>query len=368
MTVAAPLVMMMAGGTGGHVYPALAVADELRARGYRVEWIGTERGLEERVVPAADIELHHLSVRGVRGKRLWHKVQSLFSLGASAVQALWLVARRWPACVVGLGGYVAGPAGVAAWLLRRPLLIHEQNAVAGTTNRLLRPLASRTLAAFPDAFAEQSVTAVVGNPLRKPLLSAAQEEHAGYDGKRALRLLVLGGSLGAEPINRLLPPAVRAVNAQLGEQVLEVWHQAGPAHGESLQQAYGDLLAEQVRVSPFIEDMASAYQWADLVLCRAGALTVSELAVMGRPSLLVPLPHAIDDHQTGNANTLATAGAAVILVQSTLDVDALLVQLRRFIEQPQRLSAMAQAARDVAQPEATQRVCDHCEELIRGRG
>jgi UDP-N-acetylglucosamine--N-acetylmuramyl-(pentapeptide) pyrophosphoryl-undecaprenol N-acetylglucosamine transferase len=360
-----PLVLMAAGGTGGHVYPALAVASELMSRGLRVEWVGTARGLEHRVVPAAGITLHCLPVRGVRGKSVLQKALGLWFLLLSSVQALWLLYRLAPRCVVGMGGYVAGPAGVAAWLLRRPLLIHEQNAVAGTTNRMLAPLADRVVAAFPGAFREQVEHLVLGNPVRRALVEAGASRHYDYTGQRPLRLLVLGGSLGAQPINEVLPGTVRAVRG-IGLE-LEVWHQAGEAHVARVRASYGELLGEAVRAVPFIEDMAGAYGWADLVLCRAGALTVSELAIMGCPAILVPLPYAIDDHQSANARSLSDCGAALLLRQSDMTVEALTASLRGYVAHPQLLGKMAAAAAAAATPDAAARVSDCCEELIHGR-
>ena len=366
MTVARqPLVLMTAGGTGGHVYPALAVASELMARGLRVEWVGTARGLEHRVVPSAGITLHCLPVRGVRGKSVLDKVLGLWFLLLASVQALWLLHRLSPRCVVGMGGYVAGPAGVAAWLLRKPLLIHEQNAVAGTTNRLLAPLAAQVIAAFPGAFGERVEHRVLGNPVRRALVEAGAARRYDYAGQRPLRLLVLGGSLGAQPINQVLPGTVRAIRG--GGQQLELWHQTGEAHVAAVRASYGDLLAGGMRVVPFIEDMASAYGWADLVLCRAGALTVSELAVMGCPSILVPLPYAIDDHQSANARSLSDHGGAMLLRQSEMSVEALTASLLGYMAHPQLLVKMAAAAAAAATPDAAARVSDCCEELIRGR-
>lgn len=362
-----PLVLMTAGGTGGHVYPAMAVAGELMDRGLRVEWLGTARGLEHRVVPAAGITLHCLPVRGLRGKSLVDKLLGIWSLLLASVQALWLLHRLAPGCVVGMGGYVAGPAGVAAWLLRKPLLIHEQNAVAGTTNRMLAPLASRVIAAFSGAFKEQVEYTVLGNPVRRSLVAAAAAAGRGYDysGERPLRLLVLGGSLGARPINRILPDTVRAVRNQGGQ--LEVWHQTGEAHIDAVNEDYGDLLDEGIQLAPFIEDMAAAYDWADLVLCRAGALTVSELAIMGCPSILVPLPYAIDDHQSANARFLSDSGGAVLLPQADMTVASLTASLSGYMAHPQLLAKMAAAAAAAARPDATERVSDCCEELLHGQ-
>jgi UDP-N-acetylglucosamine--N-acetylmuramyl-(pentapeptide) pyrophosphoryl-undecaprenol N-acetylglucosamine transferase len=362
---AQPLVLMMAGGTGGHVFPALAVATELMARGYRVEWVGTERGLEHRVVPAAGIVLHCLPVRGVRGKSVTDKLTAMIYLALASVQAIALVFRLAPRCVVGMGGYVAGPAGLAAWLLRKPLLIHEQNAVAGTTNRMLAPFASRVVGAFDGAFRKDVDYTVLGNPVRRELVAAAAAGHRVYDGRQPLRLLVLGGSLGARAINEVMPGSIRAV-VETGRQ-LEVWHQTGDAHIDPVRISYGDLLDHGVKLLPFIEDMAEAYGWADLVLCRAGALTVSELAVMGCPSILVPLPGAIDDHQTANARALTDRGGAVLLVQSEMTVDYLARVLQDCADDPGRLATMGAAAAAVAIPDAAARVCDCCEELVHGR-
>ncbi len=363
MAAQQPLVLMMAGGTGGHVYPALAVATELLSRGYRVEWVGTARGLEHRVVPGAGITLHCLPVRGVRGKSVLHKIAGLLFLLLASLQALWLVFRLAPRCVVGMGGYVAGPAGVAAWLLRKPLLIHEQNAVAGTTNRMLAPLANTVIAGFPGAFREGVHYTVLGNPVRRELVAAGAASHYDYAGQRPLRLLVLGGSLGARPINNMIPGAVRKL-MKGRDAPLHVWHQAGDDHADVVRASYGSLLDHGVRVTPFIEDMAEAYAWADLVLCRAGALTVAELAIMGRPSMLVPLPQAIDDHQSANARSLTEHGAAIFLRQSEMNVDSLAAALQAYLAHPQRLATMAAAATATATPDAAARVSDYCEELM----
>ena len=362
MTATSPLVLIAAGGTGGHVYPALAVATELLARGYRVEWVGTKRGLENRVVPEAGFRLHTLPVRGIRGKSLLHKLRAAIVLVAGVVRALWLLLWLRPACVVGLGGFASGPAGLAAWLLRKPLLIHEQNARAGTTNRMLVRFARRVLAGFPGAFAANIDYEVPGNPLRRELVAAAEVVYD-YDGQRPLNLLVLGGSLGAAPINDSLPGMVRRLARDAGSGFV-IRHQTGEAHIEGVRERYGDLLGPAVSVVPYIEDMAEAYRWADLVICRAGALTISELALMGRPAILVPLPHAIDDHQTMNARTLSTRGAALIILQNQMDAYKLCTLVREFMAQPQKLKAMALAAAGQATPRAAERVADCCEELM----
>ncbi|MDP5065214.1 MAG: undecaprenyldiphospho-muramoylpentapeptide beta-N-acetylglucosaminyltransferase [Haliea sp.] len=361
----APLVLMMAGGTGGHVYPALAVADALKVRGYRIAWIGTARGLEARVVPTAGYELYTLPVRGVRGKNIAATVLGVLLLCWSCLRAVHLVWRLAPSCVVGMGGYVAGPAGLAAWLLRKPLLIHEQNAVAGSTNRLLAPLARCVATGFPGAFAESQRVNVVGNPVRLALLEAANQQLWDYRGQRPLQLLVLGGSLGAQPLNVLVPEVARHLHKRLGESAVHIRHQSGQGHADSVRADYGVLLGEGVEVSAFIEDMAAAYAWADVVICRSGALTVAELAIMGRPALLIPLPHAIDDHQTANARALSDRGAALLLRQAELTAKDVAATLAGYISSPKRLAAMAAAASAAALPQATARVADLCEELIR---
>lgn len=354
-------IVMIAGGTGGHVYPALAVAKALRERGCDVHWVGTANGLEASVVPAAGLPLHCLAVRGVRGKGLWHKVTALLALGVAVVQALGLLLRLSPRCVIGMGGYVAAPAGFAAWVLRKPLLIHEQNAVAGTTNRLLAPLAYRVLTAFDGAFGKRA-TESIGNPVRLEILAAGGQSHYDYQGQRPLRLLVVGGSLGAQALNEVVPDALSALCAERGDNCVDLHHQTGPLHIDKVRASYGDAHNKDWRINPYIDDMAQAYQWADVVLCRAGALTVSELAVMGRPSLLVPLPHAIDDHQRHNAKALTDVGAAILMEQSELTPALLAKQLASFIANPKQLQQMSRAARAAAHTHATERVVQLCEE------
>ncbi|MFT6956355.1 MAG: UDP-N-acetylglucosamine--N-acetylmuramyl-(pentapeptide) pyrophosphoryl-undecaprenol N-acetylglucosamine transferase, partial [Halieaceae bacterium] len=261
--------------------------------------------------------------------------------------------------------YVAGPAGVAAWLLRKPLLIHEQNAVAGTTNRLLSPLAATVIAGFPGAFKDDVDFRVLGNPVRRELLLAAADHPWNFSGQRPLRLLIVGGSLGAKPLNDMLPTAVQRLQQGAVPSQLEVWHQSGEAHLNSVRAAYGDQNGGEIRVTAFIEDMAAAYSWADLVVCRAGALTVAELAIMGRPAILIPLPHAIDDHQTANAHALTDREAGVLLSQLELTGEKLAKEIAAFIVAPDRLAAMAEASLSVSLPNATVAVANCCEELMR---
>jgi UDP-N-acetylglucosamine--N-acetylmuramyl-(pentapeptide) pyrophosphoryl-undecaprenol N-acetylglucosamine transferase len=349
-------IAVFAGGTGGHVYPALAVAQELSERGFSIHWFGTERGIESRVVPAAGFPLHILRVQGLRGKGLASRLQGLWAVFGALWQALVQLHKLNPVCALGMGGYVAGPAGLAAFLLRIPLVVHEQNSVAGTTNRLLRRMASRVLVAYPGAFVESQLVEQVGNPVRVEMLQAAADYD--YHGERPLHLLVVGGSQGARAINELLPATLEL----LGESAqLQVRHQTGAVHSDAVRTAYGNR--RSVEVLPFIDNMADAYAWADLVLCRAGALTLAELTIMGLPALLVPLPGAIDNHQALNAQWLADQGAARLLPQSELTPEALADLLRQMAANPARLATMAHAAKTAGHPEATQRVADICQEV-----
>lgn len=354
-------VLMMAGGTGGHVYPALAVANILRDRGANVHWVGTSQGLEARVVPNANLPLHSLSVQGVRGKGLLQKLRAVFALVIALKQAIGLLRELQPDCVVGMGGYASAPAGLAARLLGKPLVIHEQNAVAGTTNRLLAPFAQRVLCAFDGAFAKRDAQ-IVGNPVRADLLERGAGVKYHYRAQRALRVLVVGGSLGAQVLNDTLPEALRRVQAE-SENGVEVRHQTGAAMEQQVRDAYAHAGINHAQVQAFVEDMAAAYEWADIVVCRAGALTVSELAIMGRPSVLVPLPHAIDDHQKLNAQELASVGASILLEQAYLSGESLASELLSLIASPEKLSDMASAARLAARPEAAEHVAGVCEEV-----
>lgn len=352
-------VLIMAGGTGGHVFPALACAELFRARGYEVQWLGTPRGIENDLVPQAGIQLNLIQVSGLRGKGLLSLLKAPFQLIRALWQARRVIRRLQPVCVLGMGGYVTGPGGLAAWLAGVPLIIHEQNAVAGTSNRLLAPLASRICEAFPDTFRASGKRRTTGNPVREELF--LETPRAALEGRRP-RLLVLGGSLGAEPLNRLVPQALALLPA---EQRPEIFHQAGRQHAEITEQRYREQGVE-ASVSPFVKDMARAYGWADLVICRSGALTVSELAAAGLPALLVPLPHAIDDHQTKNAEYLSSAGAAVLLPQATTDAATLAACLAEVLMNPQQLKNMASTARRLAKPDATRTVVDICLEVARG--
>ena len=360
------LVMIMAGGTGGHIFPGLAVARALQERGYRIAWLGTKAGLEARLVPEAGIPLHTLAVRGLRGKSFTSVIAGTARLAWSIVQAIVILLRERPAVVIGMGGYVAAPGGLASYLTRRPLFIHEQNAVAGSTNRFLRRLASRVFTAFDGAFVGSSKAEWIGNPVRADIV-AVGERRSAYSPERALRVLVLGGSQGALAINRLLPDVLVEMDNKATSQWMEVWHQVGKAHLDTVTQEYTSRGFSETRVSAFIEDMATAYAWADVVIARAGALTCSEVTAAACPAVLIPLPNAIDDHQRRNAAFLADAGAAVVLEQADTTARDLAELCIGFTRAPERLSSMMSAARGIAKLDATQRMVRACEEAIGDR-
>ena len=358
-------VLVMAGGTGGHVFPALAVADELRTRGATVNWLGTARGIENRLVPAANIPLHLIKVEGVRGRGILGLAKAPFLIIYAVLQAINVIRQINPDVVLGFGGFASGPGGLAAKLLGKPLVIHEQNAVAGTTNRLLAKVANKVLAAFPDSFTQTNIAQIVGNPVREQIknLKPVQARYAERAQQNApLQLLIVGGSLGAKAINELLPVALSELPI---EQRPSVWHQTGKGHAEATTSLY---MQHQVNatVAEFIDDMAAAYAWADVVVCRAGALTVSELMMAGVAAILIPLPSAIDDHQTFNAKNLTEAGAGIALVQKDLTAAKMAALLLTELADRNHLSSMAEKARQLAKPHAAAQVADICEEVARG--
>jgi UDP-N-acetylglucosamine--N-acetylmuramyl-(pentapeptide) pyrophosphoryl-undecaprenol N-acetylglucosamine transferase len=349
MTVKRPI-LIMAGGTGGHVFPALAVAEQLQAQGWPVAWLGTQLGLEARVVPPTGIPIYWIRVKGLRGKGALRVLSAPFMLVWALLQAVVVLLKVRPAAVLGMGGYTTGPGGLMAWLLNRPLIIHEQNSVAGMTNRWLAPLANPVLEAFPGSLKNAVHT---GNPVRRSI--AEQPFHEPGLQSRRPRLLVVGGSLGAAVLNEQVPAALAGLDEQKRP---EVWHQTGLRLIDKARQAY-ETAGVEVRLDAFIEDMSAAYQWADLVLCRAGALTIAELAAAGVASILVPYPHAVDDHQTGNAHYLVDVGAAVLLPNSEVTPQRLRKELA-LLEQPQQLGIMARCARVAALPDAARRVATAC--------
>ncbi|MDX1589856.1 MAG: undecaprenyldiphospho-muramoylpentapeptide beta-N-acetylglucosaminyltransferase [Oleiphilaceae bacterium] len=346
----------MAGGTGGHVFPALATAQRLQSLGHQVHWLGSRGGMEEQLISDSGIPLSLISVTGLRGKGRLALLAAPLRLSRALLQALLVLRHVAPDAVIGMGGFASGPGGIAAWLLRKPLVIHEQNAIAGMTNRWLSRFATTTLEAFPGAFGSQVVTRCTGNPVRPSLseLPAPSERLAGREGP--LRLLVLGGSRGARAINQVLPVTLASMPAAERPQVR---HQSGSPDLVETRAAYADLGVE-AEVSAFIEDMAEAYGWADLVLCRAGALTLAELCAAGVASVLVPFPHAVDDHQTENARFLASGEAALVVPQNELTQSNLQALLQDLLTDRKRLLAMAVAARELSRSDATERVVNYC--------
>jgi len=358
-------VLVMAGGTGGHIFPALAVAGELRSLGIDVVWMGTRAGLEARLVPEAGYPVEWVTITGLRGKGPMSWIAAPWRLIRALWEALVAVRRVAPDVVLGMGGFATGPGGLAAWLLRRPLVIHEQNSVAGFTNRLLARLAVRVLEAFPDTFPPELGAVATGNPVRPEiaaLATSARDERGDVLEGRPWRLLVLGGSQGATALNTTLPAALALLPVQVQP---EVWHQSGARLLEQTRAAYRDA-GVTGRIDPFVTDMAAAYQWADLVVCRAGALTVAEVAAAGVAAVLVPYPHAVDDHQTHNARLLVDARAAILLSQGELIPERLAEILNHLREDPTRLRTMGHFARTVARPTATAEVVARI--LVAGRG
>jgi UDP-N-acetylglucosamine--N-acetylmuramyl-(pentapeptide) pyrophosphoryl-undecaprenol N-acetylglucosamine transferase len=355
--------MIMAGGTGGHVYPALAVAKALQANSQTVFWLGTRRGLEGRVVPENDIDIEWVSIKGLRRKGAVALVLAPLQLGWALLQSLNAIRRRRPAVVLGMGGFVSGPGGVAAWLTRRPLVIHEQNATSGLTNRLLARFARVVLQAFPGSFNAQFNAETVGNPVR-PDIAALPPPADRYENRSGpLRLLVLGGSQGALALNQLVPAALSRLPA---DQRPIVRHQCGERTRPTAEAAYRDTGID-VDLVDFIEDMAEAYAWADAVVCRSGALTVAEIAAAGLPAIFVPFPAAVDDHQTANARGLTEAGAAITVQERDIDDAAMANLLDEFLSSRDDLLERATRARGLAAPDSLERITHRCLDLAGGR-
>jgi len=346
----------MAGGTGGHVYPALAVAEELQRMGAEILWLGTLRGIEARVVPTAEIDIAYIAVSGLRGKGVLTLLLAPFRLAFALMQAIRVVMRFRPGAVLGMGGFVSGPGGIATWLLRKPLLIHEQNAVCGLTNRILSRLATCVMEAFPGSFPRNINTVVVGNPVRRSIREIAEPQQRLADRSGVLRVLVIGGSQGAHMLNNAVPGALRLLDSGVRP---EVWHQSGEKNLEDTRAAY-TAAGVNARIVPYIDDIKEAYQWADLVICRAGALTVAELASAGIASILIPFPHAVDDHQTANAMWLVEAGAAIHMQESICTPDRLGGLLGDLHKARPRLLEMAVAARKIAVPDADRQIAARC--------
>lgn len=348
-------IMILAGGTGGHVFPALAVANEIKQQSVPIVWVGTKKGIEAKVVTQAGYPIEWILIGGLRGKNYATYLLAPFKLVLAELQALWLLIKYRPCAVLGMGGFVAGPVGLMAALLRRPLIIHEQNAIAGLTNRLLAPFAKHILTGFPNVFLHKQAE-LVGNPVRTEISQLKREYMIAEPVDRSLRVLVVGGSLGAQVLNKTVPAALAQIPAI---QRPEIWHQAGGNKLEYTQAKYNSHCVN-ARVDEFITVMQEAYAWADLVICRAGAITVAELAVAGVGAVFVPYPYAVDDHQTENAAALVKAGAAFMLQENELSASKLAELLRELTSQRTKLKTLAAAVSVFAKPHAAKEVAKIC--------
>jgi UDP-N-acetylglucosamine--N-acetylmuramyl-(pentapeptide) pyrophosphoryl-undecaprenol N-acetylglucosamine transferase len=347
-------ILIMAGGTGGHIFPGLAVADEMRAAGWDVVWLGARGGMEERLVPPRGYRTAWIRAKAARGKGVLQKLLLPANLLYSFWESARLIRRLQPSVVLGLGGYVAFPGGMMASLLNRPLALHEQNAIAGLANRVLSSVSDKVMVAFPEALRSAEWT---GNPVRREIAAIAPPHERFSQREGPLRLLVVGGSLGAQALNEAVPRALSLMST-----TVSVVHQAGEKHIDALRENYraagvqGELVA-------FIDDMARRYAEADLVICRAGAVTIAELSAGGVASILVPFPHAVDDHQTANARFLADKGAAILVPQSEMTAEKL-AGLIASLDRPKLLD-MAKKARALGKPDAAQVVAKRCMEISR---
>lgn len=346
-------ILIMAGGTGGHVYPGVALAEYGLAHGVEIHWLGTKNGLEAKVIPHLNIPLHIIQVEGIRGKKIKNLLLAPYKIAKAVLASAKLLRAIQPDFVIGMGGFVSGPGAIAALLLRYPLAIHEQNAIPGTTNRVLARFAKHVFAAFPNTFSRKNVH-VVGNPIRASLLKLAPPEQR-FSAHSALRLLILGGSLGAKAINEALPKAIKNITAPI-----EIWHQSGEKNFSDAKKCYADENislenSSTIRLVPFISEMDEALAWADLVICRAGALTVSELCAVGLGAILIPFPYAIDDHQTVNASVMVKNNAAILLPQQDLS-ERLLELINQFASHRDRCLEMAKNAYALRKTKAVEEI------------
>lgn len=376
-------VLIMAGGTGGHIFPALSIAHQLQSLGVKVEWLGTKKGMESDLIPQTGIPIHYISVSGLRGKSALTKLFSPFVILIALIQALGKIIKTKPSCILGMGGFVTGPGGLAAWILRKPLVIHEQNAIAGFSNQMLYPIASVVMEGFAGAFSrKQEITkssllkrlgngdkaVFVGNPLRQEIVDCPSPEQRFTNNEGIskendqLKLLVLGGSRGALAINKIIPEMLKEFSAN---ENIALWHQCGKQNLDACEAYYQEMGLDKnpnYRIAAFIDDMAEAYCWADVVVCRAGASTVAEVAAIGIPAVFIPFPYAVDDHQTENAVVMQKLGAAWLIQQRELNTDKLATVLKKFIDDKQLILKTALLAQQVAKIDATQQAAKYCME------
>ncbi|WP_077339471.1 undecaprenyldiphospho-muramoylpentapeptide beta-N-acetylglucosaminyltransferase [Pseudocolwellia agarivorans] len=355
-----PTILIMAGGTGGHIFPGIAVADKLKSMGWNIHWLGTAKRMEASIVPEHGYEISFINIAGLRNKNWKEWLKTPFKLMLSVYQSIQVIRKVQPDVVLGMGGYASAPGGVAAWIMNKPLVLHEQNAVAGMSNRFLSRLAVRVLSAFPGAFSQEIKHQVIGNPLRSDII--AIENVIPQQPARSKKVLVVGGSLGAQILNTTVPQAMK----QIKLQSIDVWHQTGKGNQDAVLESYQEygLPEDKVKVTEFIDDMAEAYKWADVVICRAGALTVSELAMAAKPAVFVPLPHAVDDHQTKNAMYLVERGAAKLIPQAEFNGTTLAQMLNTLFISDTVVQKMAKEAHDAAHADATANLAEICVELV----
>ncbi len=352
-------VLIMAGGTGGHVIPALSVARQLKNKGYQVHWLGSIKGIENELVVDAGHYLHRISISGLRGNGVLKLLLAPFQL----MKALWQTFRVYrqvkPVMALGMGGFASGPGGLMAKLLRVPLVIHEQNAIPGMTNKILSGGANILLQAFDHTFRARKKLHLVGNPVRSSIveISAPSQRLNGRAGP--LNVLVVGGSLGAVAINNVMIQSMASQTVNIN-----LWHQAGARNYDEVKQGYLDAKVDNVKVSAFIANMSEAFAWADVLICRSGALTVSELMAAGVASILVPYPHAVDDHQTANGKILVNAGAAILIPQNSFSVESLQQELVKLEQDRDIILQMSNAARELAKPDSAKVVANYCVEVI----
>lgn len=343
--------LVMAGGTGGHIYPALSIADYLSQIGWNIVWLGTKQGLEEKVVPEAGYKIEWLTVKGVRGKNIKQLLLAPFNIFVSCIQALKILLRIKPNVVLGMGGFVTVPGGLMAALLAKPLVIHEQNAVAGTANNVLRVFARKVLFSFENTFKQDKKHLLIGNPVRKEITSVSTYK---VNDKDEINLIVLGGSLGAQTLNQYVPQALALLNKKVN-----IIHQCGEKHLQAAQENYAKAGID-AKVVAFIKDMHEVYAWADFAICRAGAMTVAELSISAVPAIFIPYPYAIDDHQTRNAQALVDIGGAELLDEKQVSAETLSNKLLSFIEDKEKLANMQSNIQKAAKPLAVQQIAEIC--------
>jgi len=375
-------ILMMAGGTGGHIFPALAIADEMKRRNFQVTWLGTKKGMESRLVPENNYPIEFIDITGLRGKGLISLLTIPYKILRALVQTFLVFRRIKPDLTIGMGGFVSGPGGLISWLMGRPLVIHEQNAISGLSNNLLSIIAKQCLCAFPNAFKgflkgtffekiKKNISyKITGNPVRKEILAIAKDK-ATNTTKNSMNILVIGGSLGAQKINEMVPKAIQSLQLEKTEQnegyqiKYKVRHQCGKGKIEQVKNLISGIYFQpqsdikiDYHLEEFISDMAGAYKWADLIICRSGALTVSEITVVGIASILIPFPYAVDDHQTENAKYITENNAGFLMPEDKLNAES----LKQIIKQCdfEKLDEMAMQAKKLAKPNATIDVTEEC--------